>query len=143
MPTQLPNRLLTPPIPLFDQSGYRVKLEWGRRGARVAAERGDVVVIVDVLRFSTTVATALHWGGAIYPCLETEEVEAVAARLGAHVGVKSGSEGRFTLSATGAAGSRTVGSVSSTSKMRRAALAASSARASSQPSEMMGQIRRR
>ena len=45
--------------------------------------------------------------------------------------------------ATGATGSTIVGSVSSTSKMRRQALAASSARASSQPSEMIGQISRR
>lgn len=39
----------------FDQSAYQVRLEWGREGlARLAP--ADVVVVVDVLRFSSTLA---------------------------------------------------------------------------------------
>jgi len=45
----------------FDQSRYQVRLEWGVQGlARLAP--ADIVVVVDVLRFSTTVADAVAGG---------------------------------------------------------------------------------
>ncbi|MFT9596793.1 hypothetical protein [Mesobacillus sp.] len=43
---------------MFSQSLYECKVEWGRRGAREAAERGDIVIIVDVLSFSSTIVAA-------------------------------------------------------------------------------------
>ncbi|MBS8266715.1 2-phosphosulfolactate phosphatase [Mesobacillus boroniphilus] len=52
---------------MFSQSPYECKIEWGRRGAREAAERGDIVVIVDVLSFSSTVVSALSAGAIIFP----------------------------------------------------------------------------
>lgn len=52
---------------MFNQFPYETKLEWGRRGAREAAERGDIVVIVDVLSFSSTVVSALSAGAIIFP----------------------------------------------------------------------------
>jgi 2-phosphosulfolactate phosphatase len=43
----------------FDQSTYQVRLEWGESGlARLAP--ADIVVVVDVLRFSTTVIRTLE-----------------------------------------------------------------------------------
>ncbi|WP_447946087.1 2-phosphosulfolactate phosphatase [Microbacterium lacticum] len=48
----------------FDQSLYQVRLEWGDDGlARLAT--ADVVVVVDVLRFSSTVTTRVAAGGAV------------------------------------------------------------------------------
>jgi 2-phosphosulfolactate phosphatase len=45
----------------FDQSTYQVRLEWGVDGlARLAP--ADIVVVVDVLRFSTTVIEAVGHG---------------------------------------------------------------------------------
>lgn len=45
----------------FDQSRYQVRMEWGTSGLeRVAAS--DVVVVVDVLRFSSTVARRIEAG---------------------------------------------------------------------------------
>ncbi|PZO55635.1 MAG: phosphosulfolactate phosphohydrolase, partial [Leifsonia xyli] len=42
----------------FDQSTYQVRLDWGGAGlARLAA--ADVVVVVDVLRFSSIVIDAV------------------------------------------------------------------------------------
>ncbi|GGJ23310.1 2-phosphosulfolactate phosphatase [Paenibacillus hunanensis] len=51
----------------FDQMPFDIKLEWGQRGARAAAERGDIVIIIDVLSFSSTVVTAIQYGAEIYP----------------------------------------------------------------------------
>lgn len=52
---------------MLNQSSYRCNTEWGKRGAREAADRGDIVIIVDVLSFSSTVISALENGALIYP----------------------------------------------------------------------------
>src|SRR6478609_3370930 len=45
----------------FDQSTYQVRLDWGTAGlARLAP--ADIVVVVDVLRFSSTVIDAVASG---------------------------------------------------------------------------------
>ncbi|MET0672120.1 MAG: 2-phosphosulfolactate phosphatase [Microbacterium pygmaeum] len=49
----------------FSQSDYQVRLDWGLDGL-VRITPADVVVIVDVLRFSTTVTVALE-SGADFP----------------------------------------------------------------------------
>ena len=49
------------------QDGFDVRFDWGPHAARQAARRGDVVVIVDVLRFSTATASAVHHGASIHP----------------------------------------------------------------------------
>ncbi|WP_053367505.1 2-phosphosulfolactate phosphatase [Bacillus sp. FJAT-27245] len=67
---------------MFDQEPYPVRVEWGRRGAREAAGRGDIVIIVDVLSFSSTVATALHAGCEIYPYPPHLNGQAYAAEIG-------------------------------------------------------------
>jgi 2-phosphosulfolactate phosphatase len=52
---------------MFHQSPYSCRVEWGIRGAREAAERGDIIIIVDVLSFSSTVISALSQGAILYP----------------------------------------------------------------------------
>lgn len=48
----------------FDQSRYQVRFEWGTRGlARLAP--ADVVVVVDVLRFSSTVTSRVDAGETV------------------------------------------------------------------------------
>lgn len=66
----------------FDQSPYECRVEWGRRGAREAAERGDIIIIVDVLSFSSTVITALRYGAIIYPYPGTLDGEKLAEKIG-------------------------------------------------------------
>ena len=51
----------------FEQAGYQVRFDWGQDGAARAGARGDVVVIVDTLRFSTTVAAHLAAGAMVEP----------------------------------------------------------------------------
>jgi 2-phosphosulfolactate phosphatase len=49
------------PASPFDQSGYQVRLDWGAAGLDRLAP-ADIVVIIDVLRFSTTVTRAIERG---------------------------------------------------------------------------------
>jgi 2-phosphosulfolactate phosphatase len=84
----------------FSQDGHRCRLDRGRRGAEAAAARGDVLVVVDTLSFSSAVATAARHGVVVYPSA-VEDVHLLAERLGAEVAVKRGevpSRGRFSLS---------------------------------------------
>ncbi|WP_413300059.1 2-phosphosulfolactate phosphatase [Bacillus sp. 1P10SD] len=66
----------------FDQSPYECRVEWGRRGAREAAERGDIIIIVDVLSFSSTVITALRNRAIIYPYPRNLDGKKFAAKIG-------------------------------------------------------------
>ena len=52
----------------------RVTIELGSQGVALAAERGDVIVIIDALRASTTIATGLAAGAArVIPALTIDE----------------------------------------------------------------------
>lgn len=70
----------------FSQAGYRCRMEWGWRGAKTAVVRGDVLVVVDTLRFSTAATTCIQHGGLLYPCRTPAEVMETAARVGAEAG---------------------------------------------------------
>ncbi|RDU36844.1 2-phosphosulfolactate phosphatase [Neobacillus piezotolerans] len=67
---------------MYSQAPYPVRVEWGRRGAREAAERGDIVIVVDVLSFSSTVVTALHAGCEIFPYPPHLDGKAYAEQVG-------------------------------------------------------------
>ena len=84
------------------QNSYRCRLDWGRHGTHQAVERGDVLVIVDVLSFSTAATTAVYYGGIIYPCTQDEDIVAFAQRIGgeaaSHRRRDVPEKGRFSLS---------------------------------------------
>ncbi len=78
---------------------HRCHLEWGPRGAVDAASRGDVVIVVDVLSFTSAVATAIEAGGEIVPARDQLEGRHVAVQLGAELAGKRGEAGAtFSLS---------------------------------------------
>jgi 2-phosphosulfolactate phosphatase len=67
----------------------------------VAAERGDVLVVVDVLSFSTAAVTGVQHGGIVIPCAWSDDPAALAAQVGAEAAVSRGEvpgRGRFSLS---------------------------------------------
>jgi len=61
-----------------EQETYGVRLLWGERGAMTAATRGDIVIVVDVLSFCTTVAVAVSNGAVVIPCRPGDDVQRIA-----------------------------------------------------------------
>ena len=85
----------------FSQTNFCCRLEWGRDGAKLAAARGDIVVIVDTLSFSTTVVTAIHNGALIYPCSDPQELNRLTSKYNCEKAVHRDdvpSKGRYSLS---------------------------------------------
>lgn len=86
--------------PLHD-SQYRCRLAWGTRGAREAAARGDVLVVVDTLSFSSAAVVAAHQGAELFPAGDADDPAEMARALGAEVSVRRRdvpAGGRFSLS---------------------------------------------
>ncbi|MDF1545649.1 MAG: 2-phosphosulfolactate phosphatase [bacterium] len=78
-----------------------IRFGWGAAACREAAERGDVVVIVDVLSFSTTTTTAVERGVKIHPFRSVTDASDFCKQTGAEMAVKRPGVpkyGRFSLS---------------------------------------------
>lgn len=60
-----------------------VELEWGPVGAKVLAERSDVLVIVDVLSFTTSLTVAVARDAKVWPHPWTDGAEELARQIGA------------------------------------------------------------
>jgi 2-phosphosulfolactate phosphatase len=52
---------------VHDQHGYRVRFDWGLRGAREGGPGSTVVAVIDVLSFTTTVSVAADRGIEVLP----------------------------------------------------------------------------
>ena len=55
------------------QHGFDVRFGWGRQGLATLAPDSEVIVIVDVLSFSTGVSVAVEQGAAVFPCRWRDE----------------------------------------------------------------------
>ncbi len=87
--------------PQGDLTVAQCTLAWGPAGAAAAAERGEIVVIVDTLSFGTSVATAVTYGAQMYPCASYDEAAEMAACVNGQAAVARGevpARGRFSLS---------------------------------------------
>src|SRR5438477_1587499 len=86
---------------MYVQSDYPCRLLWGRSGALEACKRADILVVVDVLSFSSTAATAAAQGVILLPVSPEENMEAFARQHAAQVAVGRGevpARGHFSLS---------------------------------------------
>jgi len=54
-------------LPYFDQREYDVRFEWGLSGVQALAPVSDVIIIVDVLSFTTCVDIVVGNGGSVFP----------------------------------------------------------------------------
>lgn len=52
---------------MFDQRNFRLRCEWGAQGVAHLAPISEIVVIVDVLSFSTSVEIATTQGALVFP----------------------------------------------------------------------------
>ena len=78
---------------VFDQAEFDVRCEWGPRGARELAVVSDVVILVDVLSFSTALDIAASRNASIFPYPGSD---ASARDYAAAVGAELASEDRRT-----------------------------------------------
>jgi len=70
------------------QSAHRVRFDWGLTGARLTASGSTIVVVVDVLSFSTTVSVAMDSAVEVFPCpWGDERAKTVARENGATLAV--------------------------------------------------------
>jgi 2-phosphosulfolactate phosphatase len=51
----------------YNQEEFDIKLEWGLKGIEALASVSDVIIIIDVLSYSTCVDIAVSTGAVIYP----------------------------------------------------------------------------
>jgi 2-phosphosulfolactate phosphatase len=72
---------------VFDQAGFDVRFEWGIEGL-IVARGADVVIVVDVLSFSTAVEVATARGAVIFPArAKGDGAISLAASVGAILAV--------------------------------------------------------
>jgi 2-phosphosulfolactate phosphatase len=82
---------------IYDQAEFNVSCEWGLQGARQLAHISNIVIIVDVLSFSTCVEIATSNGAIVYPYRWKENAQAYAESLKAELAHKR-EAGKYSLS---------------------------------------------
>ena len=84
---------------VFAQSEFEIRCEWGAHGVARLAPISDVVIIVDVLSFSTSVEIATARGALIFPFrFYDETARTFAESRGAELADNRHSDARYTLS---------------------------------------------
>ena len=82
----------------YNQKDHTIRCEWGEQGIRELAPISDVVIIVDVLSFSTSVDIAVGRGGRVWPFrVKDGSANKFAQELGAELAGRRGNS-RFSLS---------------------------------------------
>jgi len=77
----------------LDQTEYDVRCEWGQQGIKRLAPISDVIIIVDVLSFSTSVDVATARGAYIFPHTKEGDIHAFGKSVGAIVANQRGQAG--------------------------------------------------
>jgi 2-phosphosulfolactate phosphatase len=68
---------------IYDQSGFDARFDWGADGASELGRASRVLIVVDLMSFSTAVDVAVSHGAAAYPCHFAKGAsKALALRIG-------------------------------------------------------------
>jgi 2-phosphosulfolactate phosphatase len=82
----------------FSQTEFDTRLEWGEQGVNLLAPISDVVIIVDVLSFTTSVEIATSRGATVYPYRKSmEEAREFANSISAELAEKK-RDAKYSLS---------------------------------------------
>ncbi|MBN1452399.1 MAG: 2-phosphosulfolactate phosphatase [Anaerolineales bacterium] len=82
----------------FTQAEFNIRLEWGEHGVNLLTPNSDVIIIVDVLSFTTCVEIATNRKAIFYPFRGRQETAQEFARsIGAELAQKRGGA-RYSLS---------------------------------------------
>jgi 2-phosphosulfolactate phosphatase len=83
----------------FEQTEFDIRCEWGEHGVAVLAPISDVVIVVDVLSFSTSVDIAVQRGAIVFPYRWKDDRAAeFAMRIDAELADPGRTTGRYSLS---------------------------------------------
>ncbi len=83
----------------FDQQAFEIRCEWGERGVAALAPISDIVIIVDVLSFSTSVDIALQQGAVVFPYRWNDDTAAAfAVSIQAELADPTRTSSRYSLS---------------------------------------------
>ena len=82
----------------FNQQEFDVRCEWGERGLTELAPVSNVLVIVDVFSFSTSVDIAVSRGAMVVPYQADEKAAEFAASIHAELARPERTESRLSLS---------------------------------------------
>jgi 2-phosphosulfolactate phosphatase len=84
---------------IFDQAEYALRCEWGAHGVWQLAKISDVLIVVDVLSFSTAVDIAVSNGAVVFPYGSRDPlVEDYARARSAHIAETARTQSGFSLS---------------------------------------------
>ncbi len=86
----------------FDQIEFDIRTEWGIKGAELLSPISDVIIIIDILSFSTSVDIALNNGAKVYPYQRnSSKIDEYATSLNAITAdTDRNSRGKYSLSPT-------------------------------------------
>jgi len=83
---------------IFDQSIFDIRCEWGENGLKSLSPISDVIIIVDVMSFSTCVSIAVSRGAVVYPfLLNRDKAKEFADSIGA-IAAQARAGGLYSLS---------------------------------------------
>lgn len=84
---------------IYNQSEFDIKCEWGNNGIKELSPVSDVIIIVDVLSFSTCVDIAVSQSAVVYPYKYKDDSAIEYAKLlGAELASSERSKNCFSLS---------------------------------------------
>ena len=83
---------------MFTQAEFDIRVEWGEQGVSLLAPISDVVIIIDVLSFTTSVEIATSRGATVYPYRKSmDSARAFADSVGAELAEKK-RDAKYSLS---------------------------------------------